>query len=87
MNILLFFRFTKIISTVLSIVVIVINIYFVIQTVQTHIDTSDYYIYIAIGIFAYSYLAFCIYLSIHMAISMGASFLTNNRVRITHELF
>ncbi|KAF7996427.1 hypothetical protein HCN44_002059 [Aphidius gifuensis] len=72
--------FSRVVSTVLSVIVIAINIYFVTQTVQESIDSSNWYWYIAIGIFAVIYLGFCIYFTIHMMISMGAQFLTNNRI-------
>ncbi|KAK2586741.1 hypothetical protein KPH14_011773 [Odynerus spinipes] len=67
----------KIVATALSAVVITINIYFVITTVQE--DVSPHWaIWLAMSIFAILYLVFCIYLTIHMAINMGATSISNH---------
>lgn len=69
-------------STALSVVVICINIYFVKDRIdEHHVGEKNWGILVAIGIYAFLYLAFCLYLSIHVAISMGATSLANNRVR------
>ncbi|XP_066593497.1 protein Malvolio [Prorops nasuta] len=71
----------KITATLLSLTVIVINIYFVISTVQEHLNNSvPYYwlILLVIIMFSIWYILFCFYLLIHMAVNMGATFLTNN---------
>lgn len=73
------FRFNKIVSTALSAVVIVINIYFVIQTVKSEFP-DHWSVYVGMTIYAIFYLGFCLYLVIHMAIAMGADSLANNRV-------
>ncbi|XP_043281269.1 protein Malvolio [Venturia canescens] len=72
--------FTNLISTALSVIVITINIYFVIDTINENgVGSDNWGVLLAIAIYALLYLAFCLYLSIHMAISMGATSLTNNR--------
>ncbi|KAF5285087.1 hypothetical protein FQA39_LY16776 [Lamprigera yunnana] len=64
----------KIIAIVLSVVVIAINTYFVVSTVQSwKLNWFAVVVIIVIGIL---YLLFCCYLAVHMAISMGAKFLT-----------
>ncbi|XP_024884565.1 protein Malvolio isoform X2 [Temnothorax curvispinosus] len=67
----------KIVSTALSVLVIVINIYFVAQTVQEDLP-NNWAIYLAMSVYAILYLIFCAYLAIHMAVSMGATSLGNN---------
>ncbi|XP_018399666.1 PREDICTED: protein Malvolio [Cyphomyrmex costatus] len=67
----------KIVATALSVLVITINIYFVIQTVQEDLP-HHWAIYLAMCIYAILYLIFCAYLAIHMAVSMGATSLGNN---------
>ncbi|CAD1469192.1 unnamed protein product, partial [Heterotrigona itama] len=62
----------KIIATALSVVVITINIYFVINTVQDDLP-HHWLIILAIVIYSILYLLFCLYLTIHMAVSMGAT--------------
>ncbi|XP_076183773.1 solute carrier family member malvolio isoform X2 [Ptiloglossa arizonensis] len=62
----------KIISTTLSVVVISINIYFVINTVQEDLP-QHWSMTLAISIYSICYLLFCFYLVIHMAVSMGAT--------------
>ncbi|KAK0165967.1 hypothetical protein PV328_004434 [Microctonus aethiopoides] len=71
-------KFNKIVSTALSAVVIVINIYFVIQTVKSEFP-DHWSVYVGMTIYAIFYLGFCLYLVIHMAIAMGADSLANNR--------
>ncbi|XP_070166262.1 protein Malvolio isoform X1 [Polyergus mexicanus] len=66
----------KIVSTALSILVITINIYFVIQTVQEDLP-QHWAVFLGMSIYAILYLIFCAYLAIHMAVSMGASSLGN----------
>lgn len=59
----------KVASILLSIVVIAINTYFVINTVnELELHWFPLLVVILVGIF---YLLFCVYLVIHMAISMG----------------
>ncbi|XP_011637124.1 protein Malvolio isoform X3 [Pogonomyrmex barbatus] len=67
----------KIVSTALSVLVITINIYFVIQTVQEDLP-HHWAIYFGMSVYAILYLIFCAYLAIHMAVSMGATSLSNN---------
>ncbi|XP_017759399.1 PREDICTED: protein Malvolio isoform X2 [Eufriesea mexicana] len=62
----------KIVATALSVVVIAINIYFVINTVETDLP-HHWAIILAISIYSILYLLFCFYLTIHMAVSMGAT--------------
>ncbi|XP_011261506.1 protein Malvolio isoform X1 [Camponotus floridanus] len=67
----------KIVSTALSILVITINIYFVIQTV--HEDLPQHWaVFLGMSVYAILYLIFCAYLAIHMAVSMGATSLGNH---------
>ncbi|XP_008555613.1 protein Malvolio isoform X2 [Microplitis demolitor] len=72
-------KFNKIVATALSAVVIAINIYFVKDTVETVLP-DHWAVYLGITIYALFYLGFCLYLVIHMAIAMGADFLTNYRL-------
>ncbi|XP_057321548.1 protein Malvolio isoform X2 [Microplitis mediator] len=72
-------KFNKIVATALSAVVIGINIYFVKDTVETVLP-DHWAVYLGITIYAIFYLGFCLYLVIHMAIAMGADFLTNYRI-------
>ncbi|XP_029670621.1 protein Malvolio isoform X2 [Formica exsecta] len=67
----------KIVSTALSILVIMINIYFVIQTVQEDLP-QHWAVFLGMSIYAILYLIFCAYLAIHMAVSMGATSLGNH---------
>ncbi|XP_031845959.1 solute carrier family member malvolio isoform X2 [Nomia melanderi] len=62
----------KIIATALSVIVITINIYFVINTVQEDLP-HHWAVIFAISIYSILYLLFCLYLTIHMAVSMGAT--------------
>lgn len=81
----LFFRGNKIVSTALSVLVIGINIYFVFDTVKEVLDKdkeNSVQILVGVSIYGVLYLLFCLYLVIHMAISMGATFLSNNYVSI-----
>ncbi|XP_043667661.1 protein Malvolio isoform X1 [Vespula pensylvanica] len=66
----------KIVATIISALVITINIYFVIDTVQD--IPQNWAIWLGIAIFAILYLAFCIYLIIHMAVNMGAGTVSNH---------
>ncbi|KAK9886485.1 hypothetical protein WA026_016768 [Henosepilachna vigintioctopunctata] len=61
--------FNKIGSILLSIVVIGINTYFVIQTVQDR--ALDWPWLFVVGVIGVLYLVFCVYLVIHMSVSMG----------------
>lgn len=81
MYLLLNFRANKIIATALSVVVIIINIYFVINTVQEDLPHHWLILY-AIVVYSISYLLFCLYLTIHMAVSMGATSLGDHWVCI-----
>ncbi|XP_014481310.1 PREDICTED: protein Malvolio [Dinoponera quadriceps] len=67
----------KIVATALSVLVIVINIYFVTQTVQEDLPHT-WPVYLGMSIYAVLYLIFCTYLAIHMAVSMGATSLGNH---------
>lgn len=74
-------RANKIVSTALSVLVIVINIYFVTQTVREDLPHT-WPVYFGMSVYAILYLIFCAYLAIHMAVSMGATSLGNHWVRI-----
>ncbi|XP_034944715.1 LOW QUALITY PROTEIN: protein Malvolio [Chelonus insularis] len=76
-------KFNQIASVILSAVVISINIYFVKDTVETDFP-KHWAVYLGITLYAIFYLGFCLYLVIHMAIAMGAEFLTNNRFISTY---
>ncbi|XP_015610258.1 protein Malvolio isoform X2 [Cephus cinctus] len=67
----------KIVATALSVLVISINIYFVINTVKEDIP-HHWAIILAIAVFAILYLAFCLYLALHMAVSMGSTTFRDN---------
>ncbi|XP_076627527.1 solute carrier family member malvolio isoform X2 [Colletes latitarsis] len=67
----------KIVATALSAVVICINIYFVINTVQDDLP-HHWAVILAISIYFILYLLFCLYLVIHMALNMGATSLGNH---------
>lgn len=67
----------KIVATILSVIVITINIYFVINTVQEDLP-HHWAVILAISIYSILYLLFCLYLTIHMAVSMGATSLGNH---------
>ncbi|XP_025153071.1 protein Malvolio isoform X2 [Harpegnathos saltator] len=67
----------KIVSTALSVLVIMINIFFVVQTVQEDLPHT-WPVYLGMSIYAILYLIFCTYLAIHMAVSMGATSLGNH---------
>lgn len=62
----------KIVATALSALVITINIYFVINTVQEDLP-HHWAVILAISIYSILYLLFCVYLIIHMAVNMGAT--------------
>lgn len=80
-HIMLSCRVNKVVSTALSILVITINIYFVIQTV--HEDLPQHWaVFLGMSVYAILYLIFCAYLAIHMAVNMGATSLGNHWVRI-----
>lgn len=65
----LFFRGNKVVATLLSVLVIGINTYFVVETVnELHLHWFALTIVVIVGII---YLLFCAYLVIHMAVSMG----------------
>ncbi|XP_011503447.1 PREDICTED: protein Malvolio [Ceratosolen solmsi marchali] len=71
--------FNKLVATALSLVVISINVYFVSETVSELVQNDPTYRHIIIPIiviFAVLYLFFCLYLVIHMCISMGATSLS-----------
>ncbi|XP_076642200.1 solute carrier family member malvolio isoform X2 [Halictus rubicundus] len=67
----------KIVATALSALVITINIYFVINTVQEDLP-HHWAVILAISIYSILYLLFCLYLVIHMAVSMGATSLADH---------
>lgn len=60
----------KIVSTLLSTVVIAINIFFVVYSAMTSLS-DNIWLLTGIGFYSVVYLIMCIYLIIHMAISMG----------------
>ncbi|XP_076241211.1 solute carrier family member malvolio isoform X2 [Calliopsis andreniformis] len=62
----------KIIATALSVIVIAINIYFVFNTVQEDLP-HHWAVILAISVYSILYLLFCLYLVIHVAVSMGAT--------------
>lgn len=75
------FRGNKIVSTLLSAVVIGINIFFVVYSAMTSLS-ENIWLLIGIGFYSIVYLIMCVYLIIHMAISMGGdNRITNSRVR------
>lgn len=74
-------RGNKIIASALAVVVITINVYFVLITVQDKVP-KHWAILTLIAIFSIFYVTFCIYLVIHMAIHMGATGLTDYPVSI-----
>lgn len=76
----------KIVATALSAVVITINIYFVVNTVQEDLP-HHWAVILAISIYSILYLLFCFYLTIHMAVSMGATSLGDHWVRIKIFVF
>lgn len=67
--------------------VVTINIYFVIITVEESVP-KHWAILLLIAVYAIMYIVFCIYLVIHMAISMGATSLNKYAVRkaITYNI-
>lgn len=65
----LFFSVIKIVSILLSLVIIAINIYFVYNTVD-ELELSAGLI-AAVIVYGVLYLLFCVYLGIHLAVSMG----------------
>ncbi|XP_051173252.1 protein Malvolio isoform X2 [Leptopilina boulardi] len=67
----------KIVATLLSVTVISINIYFVINTVDEKLS-HHWAVILAFSVFSILYLMFCAYLIIHMAVSMGATSLGNH---------
>lgn len=63
------FRAIRIVSVLLSIVVILVNIFFVYNTVdEWELEGGAI---AAIGVGAVLYLVFCVYLAIHLAAAMG----------------
>ncbi len=77
-------RFNKIVSCVLSAVVIMINTYFVGSYVTKNFldDTSPTLIYTSLAVFGLLYLTFCFYLILHAAVSMGVTCFDRFRVRL-----
>ncbi|XP_033224427.1 protein Malvolio isoform X2 [Belonocnema kinseyi] len=67
----------KIVSTLLSVTVITINIYFVVDSVHRHLP-PHWAIILGFSIYAFCYLTLCVYLIIHMAVNMGATSLGNH---------
>ncbi|XP_012275120.1 protein Malvolio isoform X2 [Orussus abietinus] len=66
----------KVVSSMLSALVITINIYFVVSLVNK--DVQNWPVFLAICIFGVLYLIFCLYLVIHVAASMGATWINNH---------
>lgn len=69
------FSIIKTIAILLSLVVIGINIFFVYNTVD-ELELSQGYI-IGVIIYGVLYLLFCVYLGVHLAVSMGNQTLAN----------
>lgn len=65
----LFYSIIKIISILLSVIVIAINIFFVYNTVD-ELELGQGLIAVVI-VYGVLYLLFCVYLAIHLAVSMG----------------
>jgi len=75
--------FNKAVSCLLSAVVIGINIYFVGSYVTSHFlsdETSVWLVYTALSVIGVLYLAFCLYLILHVAVSMGADWFESHSV-------
>lgn len=67
-------RGNTVVATLLSMVVISINTFFVVETVGSlHLGWAAF---TAVVIVAILYLLFCVYLVIHMAVSLGTTSLT-----------
>ena len=56
--------------TVLSLLLIAINVYFVIDYVRVHIG-DNLYTYTGLGLFGIFYIPMCLYLLLHVFVSMG----------------
>ena len=74
-------RFNKLTAVALSVVVISINIYFVGVYATTNFP-DGWLKYFGLSIFGLFYLMFCTYLTVHVAISMGAPCLTSSSVSL-----
>jgi len=76
-----------VISCVLSAIVIVINTYFVGTYVTTHFidETSPWLIYTSLAIVGLLYLTFCLYLILHVIVSMGVTWFDEFTVRAEKE--
>ena len=70
---------SKIFAISLSVVVILVNIYFVFQYVLA-LQITAWYSLIFLTIFGACYLLFCLYLTIDMAIHMGADGILTSRI-------
>ena len=73
-------RCSKVFSLVLSLLVIVINIYFVFQYV-VGLGYNSWYFITFVVLFGCFYITFNIYLIMHMAVTMGATFLLRTPLR------
>jgi len=74
LNIIVFFfcSIVNIIACVLSAVIIAVNMYFVGDYVSTSFPHT-WFMYLSMSIFGILYLTFCVYLVMHVMISMGCS--------------
>ena len=70
---------SKIFAIALSILVIIVNIYFVFQYVLG-LDITAWYSIMALAIIGLAYLLFCLYLTIDMIINMGADGILRSRL-------
>ena len=66
------FRFNKVILTLLSVVIVGINLFFVGSTVSTALPHS-WWIYTLFGILGFLYLLFVGYLSLHLVVALGGN--------------
>ncbi|KAK7471643.1 hypothetical protein BaRGS_00035740 [Batillaria attramentaria] len=81
-------RITKLVAGLLSISVIIINLYFVV--VYIHQLPSHWWIYLLIAVLVVAYLAFVAYLALHCMYAMGATILKRipvfgHRLGLAHE--
>nr|KAG5689044.1 hypothetical protein BaRGS_006440 [Batillaria attramentaria] len=81
-------RITKLVAGLLSISVIIINLYFVVVYIQQL--PSHWWIYLLIAVLVVAYLAFVAYLALHCMYAMGATILKRipvfgHRLGLAHE--
>lgn len=73
-------RFTKVLASLLSVVVIGINLWFVVTFLSTVLDTQ-WWPYLLVCIFGVIYFCLIIYLSLYLVPAFGFSFCCNIPVR------